>query len=149
MPWVASTTVCDMKIEDSMKTRQKQKGSVMIMAIFVIALLSALVSGMLQINTEEILLMQNQVDASKAMAVAEAGLNDAFAQIRQDDGWKAGFKNKAFASHSYSVDVSTSPLTVESTGTLAQGFVAKIVAEIVVSGASPHTISITSLRINE
>lgn len=131
------------------KEKKRNQGSVMIMAIFVIALLSALVTGMLQINTEEIMLMQNHVNASKAMAVAEAGLNDAFAQIRQDDEWDDGFDNKAFSSHSYSVDVSDSPLTVESTGTLAQGFVAKIAAEIVVSGSNPHTISITTLRINE
>ena len=121
----------------------------MIMAIFVIALLSALVSGMLQINTEEIMLMQNHVNASKALAVAEAGLNDAFAEISQDSAWKAGFKNKAFSSHSYTVNVSKSPLTVESTGTLAQGFVAKIAAEIVVSSGNPNTISISTLRINE
>lgn len=119
------------------------------MAIFVIALLSAIVSGMLQINTEEIMLMQNQVNAAKAMAVAEAGLNDAFSQLRNDSSWNKGYSNKVFGSHSYSVVVSTSPLTVESTGTLAQGFVAKIAAEIVVGGASPHTISISTLRINE
>ena len=63
------------------------------MVVFVAALLSAVVMGMLEINTEEIQLMQNGVYAAEALAVAEAGLNDAFAQIRQDRTWAAGPDN--------------------------------------------------------
>ena len=123
----------------------------MLIAVFVIALLSALVIGMLQMNTEEIQLMQNHVNASQALAVAEAGLNDALSEIRADDEWSSGFTNKSFSSHSYTVKVSGSlpELTIESTGTSSQGFVARVYAAITVGSVSPYIVRIDSLRINE
>lgn len=123
----------------------------MLIAVFVIALLSALVTGMLQLNTEEIQLMQNHVYAAQALVVAEAGLNDALSEIRADDEWGNGFTDKSFGSHSYTVDVSGSlpGLTIESTGTSSQGFVAKVEADITVGTIDPYVIRIDGLRINE
>lgn len=123
----------------------------MLMAVFVIAMLSALVIGMLHLNTEEVQLMQNHVCAAAAQAIAEAGLNDALAQIRAADTWTAGFDNKAFGAGKYTVKVSgTLPeLSLQSTGTSAQGFVARVEADITVGTTSPHAIRVDSLRINE
>ena len=131
--------------------RKRDQGSVMLIAVFVIALLSALVTGMLQLNTEEIQLMQNHIYAAQALAVAEAGLNDALSEIRDDDEWDNGFTNKSFGSHSYTVDVSGSlpDLTIESIGTSSQGFVAKVEAEVLVGTDDPYVIRIDGLRINE
>ena len=131
--------------------RKRDQGSVMLIAVFVIALLSALVAGILQLNTEEIQLMQNHVYASQALAVAEAGLNDALSEIRVDDEWDDGFTNESFGSHSYTVDVSGSPpdLTIESEGTSSQGFVARLEADITVGTTAPFLIRIEVLRINE
>ncbi len=67
-----------------MKTRLRNNGSVLLITIFAVALLSAITIGILQINTEEIQLMRNQIYAAEAQAIAEAGLNDAFAEIRAD-----------------------------------------------------------------
>lgn len=117
------------------------------MTVFVIALLSALVMGMLQMNTEEIQLVANQINAAKAIATAEAGLNDALAEIRADSSWSAGFTDKAFGGGSYTVAVSGSTLT--STGTSAQGFVARVEADITVGSSSPYVVRIDNLRINE
>lgn len=120
----------------------------MLIAIFVIALLSALVVGMLRINTEEIQLMQNQINSSEALAIAEAGLNDAFAQLRVNKDWKTGYTNKPFGLHKYTVEVRTPKLTIVSTGTSVKGFVAKVTAEVAVAGGDPYTIGVSSLRIN-
>ena len=65
-----------------MKVILKNNGSVIIVVIFAIALLSVITMGILQMNTEEIQLMQNQIYAAQALSTAEAGLNDAFARIR-------------------------------------------------------------------
>jgi hypothetical protein len=121
------------------------------MTVFIVALLSAVAIGILQVNTEEILLMRNHVYTAEAMAIAEAGLNDAFAELRADSGWTAGFTNKAFAGGSYTVAVSGSlpNLTIESTGTNSQGYIAQVDADTTVGTASPHTITIDELRINE
>ncbi len=134
-----------------MRKDNKKRGSVMLIAVFVIALLSSLVIGMLQMNTEEIQLMQNHVYASQALAVAEAGLNDALSEIRADDEWNSGFTNKSFGSHTYTVTVSGSlpDLTIESTGKSSQGFVARVEADITVGSDSPYVIRIDGLRVNE
>lgn len=133
-----------------MKTKQNN-GSVFLLVVFVAALLAVLVAGMLQMNTEEIQIMRNQIYAAEALAIAEAGLNDAFAEIRVDDEWDDGFEDKSFAGGSYSVDVEGDlpNLTVVSEGTSAQSFVAKIGADITVGSSSPYVIRIDNLRFND
>ena len=123
----------------------------MLMTVFIVALLSAVVIGMLQMITEEIQVMRNQIYGAQAAAIGEAGLNDAFAEIRADSSWTTGFTDKAFNGGSYTVTVTGSPpnLTIESTGTSAQGFVARVAADTTIGAASPHIIRIDELRINE
>lgn len=134
-----------------MKTKRKNNGTVMLMAVYVIAMMSALVIGMLQMNTEEIQLMQNHVNLAGAVATAEAGLNDAFYELRNDSSWTTGFTDKAFNGGTYTVTVSgTLPtLTVQSTGTSAQSFVARVEADVTVSTSSPYIIRVDNLRVNE
>ena len=119
--------------------------------IFATALLSAITIGILQINTEEIQLMRNQIYAAEALAIAEGGLNDAFSELRADSSWNSGFSNKVFDEGSYTVTVSGSfpNLTIESTGTSTQGFVARVEADITVGSIDPYVIRIDSLRVNE
>ena len=130
-----------------MKMIIRNNGSVFLMVVFVVALLSALVVGILQMNTEEIQLVRNQIWAAEALAAAEAGLNDAFSEFRADSSWSAGFTDKAFDGGSYTVDVNDS--TITSTGISARGFVAKVSADITIGSSSPYVIRIDNLRINE
>ena len=130
---------------------QKNRGSVLIIAVFAISLFAAVVAGILQINTEDIQVMQNQVNAVKASCAAEAGLNDAFYELRQDTSWSAGFSSKSFGDGSYSVVVGgTAPnLTIESVGVSSENFVSRIEADVTVGATSPHVICVDKLRINE
>ena len=134
-----------------MNNKQKINGSALLITIFATVLLSAITIGILQINTEEIQLMQNQINAAEALAIAEAGLNDAFSELRLDSSWNSGFSSKAFDNGSYTVTVSgTLPnLTITSTGNSGQGFVARVEADVTVGGTSPYIIRIDSMRINE
>ena len=133
-----------------MNGKLRYKGSALILAIFIIALLAAVVMGMLQINTEEIQIMRNQIYAADAVAIAEAGLNDAFSEIRADSSWNAGFTDKSFNDGSYTVTVGGAApnLTITSTGTSSQGFVGRVDADITVGTTSPYIIRIDSLRFN-
>ena len=136
-----------------MNEKFRHKGSVLLMTIFATALLSAITIGILQINTEEIQLMRNQIYAAEALAITEAGLNDAFSELRANSTCAAGFTGgKSFNGGSYIVDAITGTLpnrTITSTGTSAQGFVARVVADITVGSISPYIIRVDSLRINE
>jgi hypothetical protein len=133
----------------------KNTGSVLLMVVFVVALISVLTSGLLQINTEQIQLMDNQLGAAEAQAIAEAGLNDAFAQLRSNAVWTDGFTEKAFSGGSYTVTVSSysggnglSDLTVVSTGRTDEGFVFRMRADITVDTGSVNVIRIDNLRLN-
>lgn len=134
-----------------MNGKSRYKGSVLLITIFIIAMLAAVVTGLLQINTEEIQLMHNQISAAHALATAEAGLNDAFSELRTNSDWNEGFDNKAFNGGSYTVTIDSNlpNLKVESTGTSSQGFVARISTDVTVSSSSPYIIRIDNLRINE
>jgi len=133
-----------------MRKMQRQKGSVMLIAIFVIALMTTLVVGMAQMNTEQIQIIQNQIYATDALCIAEAGLNDAFSEIRDDDEWDSNL-NKSYSGGSYKVKVDGSPpyVTITSTGTNANGFVAEVEAELTVGGAGPYIIRIDKYKIND
>jgi len=128
--------------------RRGRTGSVMIVVVFIVALMSALVMGILEINTEEIQLMQNHVAAARAQAVAEAGLNDALAELRADAAWDTGFSGKPFDGGAYTAVLEGSTITV--TGTTAEGFSARLEADVTVSAdGPPHVVTIDEIRINE
>ncbi len=132
-------------------SNKKNKGSVILIAVFTIALMSTLVIGMLQAVTEEIQLAQNHIYSAQAVAVAEAGLNDAFYELRTDSSWNSGFTDKAFGGSSYSVTVAGAlpNIAIESTGTSGQGFMAKIAADVTISSGAPYIIRIDNSRVNE
>ena len=134
----------------NMKLKCRNEGSALLMVIFIVALLAAVVMGILGINTEEIQIMQNQIFAAEAMAIAEAGLNDAFAELRVNDEWNAGFTNKSFAGGSYTVEVGGQApnLIITSTGTSSQGFVYLVEAEIITGATPPYSISINKYKLN-
>ncbi|MHC4529094.1 MAG: hypothetical protein ACYS29_14550 [Planctomycetota bacterium] len=112
----------------------KNTGSVLLIAIFVIGLLSAVVIGMLQVNTEELQIMP---------------------QLRGDAQWSDGFTDKSFWGGIYSVSISTysgagaSDVTIVSTATSSHGFVGRVAADVTLSGSAPHIVRIDNLRINE
>ena len=134
-----------------MKTRLKHNGTVLLMTVFIVALMSAVVIGILQMTTEQIQLMRNHICAAEALATAQAGLNDAFAEIRFGSSWATGFTGKAFNGGSYTVAVSGSlpNVTIESTGTSAQGYIAQVDVDTTIGTSSPYTVTINELRINE
>lgn len=121
---------------------------VLIMVVFVVALLGAIIMGMLQMNTEEIQIMRNHVRSVEALAIAEAGLNDVLAQLRVDSTWDTGFVDKPFCGGAYTVTVAASQIT--SVATSAQGYIARVKAEVsIASEGPPHSVNIDRFRVNE
>jgi len=133
-----------------MKKRWNKNGSVLLIVVFLVALLSAIVAGIVQANTEELMILQNHQRSSQAIAIAQAGLNDAFSELRRDSSWTAGYAGKSFADGTYDVTVSgvLPCLTVESIATY-NGFSSKISTDITVSTSSPYIIRIDDFGINE
>ena len=134
-----------------MAMRIKNNGSVIVIVVFIIALMSTIVMGIAQLNTEELLIVSNQANFAQAMESAYAGLNDAFAELHSNSSWTSGFTNKSFNSDSYTVSVTGSlpNLTLASTATTAQGYIAKVESDVTVSSSSPYVVRVDELRRNE
>lgn len=133
-----------------MKVKKKNNGSVFLVIVFAIVLMATITIGILQLSTEELQLMQNQLYAAEALCTAEAGLNDAFAEIRSDSSWTTGFTDKSFNGGTYDVGVTgTLPnRTIISQGTSSQGYAAEVNAVVTIDTSSPYVIRIDSLKIN-
>jgi Tfp pilus assembly protein PilX len=134
-----------------MKNKNRKKGSVLLVSVFVSVLFAAMVIGMMQLNTEEAMLAGNYIELTKAIAIAEAGLNDAYYCIRQDRNWTTGFTNKAFADSTYSVTISGSlpNRSIVSTGITGAGYKARVDADITVGSSTPYSVRIIEIRIND
>ena len=135
-----------------MKNRFKNSGSALVIAVFTMALLATIVAGILQMITEQTKLMANQAYATEAFEIAEAGLNDAIANIRWNRYWDTGFSSKVFEDGIYTVDVNNTDmpvLVITSTGTNSQGYIAKITANATIGYDIPYRIRIDMLKVNK
>ena len=153
----------------NMSKRKNKKGSVLLISVFVSALFGAMLIGMMQLNTEEAMLAANYIELTKALAIAQAGLDDAYYEIRQNRTWTTGFTDKAFGGGSYSVTVTVidagpstgagesidfppTPRTLGlvATGVTQAGYKARIDADITVDNSSTASyITISEVRIND
>ncbi|MBN2019692.1 MAG: hypothetical protein JW749_05650 [Sedimentisphaerales bacterium] len=133
-----------------MRTKTKNNGAVFLIVVFAIALMATITVGILVMTTEEVQLMQNQLYSAQALCTAEAGLNDAFAEIRANSGWTTGFTDKSFNGGTYDVTVTgTLPTrTITSIGTSPQGYDANVMADVTIGSSYPHIIRIDSMKIN-
>jgi Tfp pilus assembly protein PilX len=129
----------------------RRKGVVFLMVVFAIVLIGTITMGIMVMTTEELQLMNNQLRFAEAMCTAEAGLNDAFYQIRTNSSWTTGFTNKVFNGGTYSVTVSGSlpNRTITSTATTSQGYISRVAADVTVGASSPYIIRIDKLRVNQ
>jgi type II secretory pathway component PulK len=130
-----------------MRMNCHESGSVLLVVVVLVALLAATVMGHLQVNAEEIQLMRNHLYGAQAMALAEAGLNDALSQLRADSSWRDGFADKSLGDGSYTVSVDGS--TITSTATTSHGFVVRLAADVTTAvDGPPYVVRIDELRVN-
>lgn len=144
-------------------------GSILLITVFAIAMLSTLVVGILEANTSEIQLVQNQLYAAQALALAEAGLNAVMAQIRNDPTWTQDiptvteigqYKNtwvdgslpadaEEFGDGYYTIGFDGSRVVITAGVKSWRGYTAIIEAQVTISPDVPHIIRIDNLKVNE
>jgi Tfp pilus assembly protein PilX len=112
----------------SIINHRPKAGSALLMVVLLAALLAAVVMGHLQVNAEEMQIMQNHFGGAEAQAIAEAGLHEALAQLRQDPEWRPQGADRPLGDGSYRVVVEGP--TVTSTAVTSRGYVAKVRAEV-------------------
>ncbi len=158
-----------MKDDSRNKALYVNSGSILLITVFAIAMLSTLVVGILEANTSEIQLVQNQLYAAQALALAEAGLNAVMAQIRNDPTWRQDIPTveetvhykdmwvngalpadaEEFADGYYIVGFDGSRVVITAGVKSWRGYTAIIEAQVTISPGVPHIIRIDNLKVNE
>lgn len=158
-----------MKDDSRNKALYVNSGSILLITVFTIAMLSTLVIGILEANTSEIQLVQNQLYAAQTLALAEAGLNDAMAQIRNDPTWKQDIPTiteindykdtwvagglpanaEEFGDGYYTVGFDGSRVVITAGVKSWRGYTVIIEAQVTISPGVPHIIRIDNLKVNE
>jgi len=96
----------------------KKRGAVLLMAVFIIAIGAVLIIGFLELSLADLEIVRNHHYSTRALYIADAGIEDALYELGQSSSWNAGFTNKAFAGETYTVVVYNhhpNSTTVEST----------------------------------
>ena len=137
-----------MTSKDINRVRYSRNGSVLVLTVFTMAILSILVIAMLSTATTDLQLVKNHIYYQQAHYIAEAGIADAIDRIQQDvigsGQWETTFP--AGSENSYEVTVTQgSPVVVRSTGKVESAGFSKILeVQLRTTGSSaPFKVSIT------
>ncbi|MFH1613917.1 MAG: hypothetical protein ABIG61_02380 [Planctomycetota bacterium] len=146
-----------------------KKASVLVITVFVIALLSTVIMGMLRMTAQEIQIAQNRIYAAQALALAEAGLNQALAEIRLNKSWYTStvlqelddiisyqyddfvrIVDRTLGNGSYQIySDGQDHLLITARTTLWQNYTASIEAELTIGDEFPFIIRIDSYKVNK
>lgn len=121
-----------------------QRGSVLLMTLFLISLGSAFVIGFLQVSTTDLQIVRNHQYSLRALYIADTGVEDAIYNLILDSHWNAGFTNKAFAGETYTVTITNNypnPIIIDSVGTAGGSFQKHLRVQVTISGSKPPTIN--------
>ncbi len=130
---------------------RRDKGVILLMTVFAIGLGSLMVSGVLYLITSDLSINGNVAGHESARWAAEAGIETAIAQLKQESTWSAGLSNISFATNgSYTVTVSNTypSVTLTSTGK-AQGSLFTRSITAVVSVVGPPLLTPYRVRVDQ
>jgi len=108
--------------------KKQESGVALIISLFVLFLTSVLIVAFLESLTTDLQITKNHSSELEATYIAEAGVEDALYELKQDSSWNAGFTDKLFpedssSSYTVTIDDSSYPeITITSTATLASGY---------------------------
>ena len=116
--------------------RHKRRGAVLLLVLFLMAITAPIVGMLLDAHTTHIRATHNHIEGMTALYVAEAGVQDALAELYAHPAWRDGFTDKTFAdgiAHSYTVtveDIGGGSIRVTSTGQTAGGYAKTVIATL-------------------
>ena len=119
----------------------RDRGSALLLAIFIMAISAPLVCLMLECHTVDIRCVHNHIENMRALYLAQAGIEHAFSELMADPNWSAGFDQVACppdTQHTYSVtlvDDGSGKRTLTSVGTTKSGHTKTVVVAILCSVA--------------
>lgn len=92
------------------KVLTNQRGAAILIALALIAMLTSVAIMSVDRSTTDIELAYNQLQEDRAFYVAEAGLQRAIAELKNDDSWRQGFYRQVLDGGYYSASVTDSTI---------------------------------------
>ena len=126
-----------------------KKGFSLILALFIILLLSGIVAALSSIFVTDIKIVDNHSRQLKALYIADAGVEYAISRLVQNRAWRANNLSIEFPSGSgnhYVINFRNLP-TLSSQCRLSDGLTKTIQAEVQISGnRRPYVVKLTNWR---
>ena len=109
------------------RKHDRRRGAVLLLVLFLMIITAPIILMMLDNHTTQTRCLHNHIQANTALYVAEAGTQDAIAELLQTPTWRTGFTDKEFpigSGHAYTVTLADegSDIVVTSVGRTAAGF---------------------------
>lgn len=117
-----------------------QDAAVLLVTVFLVAFSALLVTGLLHGLTTDLQISHNHIWSTKALYIADAGIEHAIRELRADSNWRGPytevFPAGSASQFSVSVTPSGSSLIIDSSGT-SGGFTRTIKADLRLAVTSP------------
>jgi Tfp pilus assembly protein PilX len=122
----------------------KKKGVALLLALFTLVLASLLAISFMDLTTTDLQITDNLYRKNQALYLADAGVEYAIYQLRNDKNWnktKKPIDLPSGSGNTYSVTYSSTSGTITSVGALNSGPQVTLEAKVSVSGSkSPYTV---------
>ena len=111
------------KFNKNLNKRRHPSGAALLMALFIVSLVTVMVVNVLDTTTLELSALRNSIDHEKALHLANAGVHHATAMLEADSSWRGTVSEGAYpADDTYSATA--------------------------VDGANKYTVTITSMGVS-
>ncbi len=129
-----------------------ERGSVLLLVAFLAVLLGVLSLSLLSLMTADTEEIYNHLHSTRALTVAEAGIEHAVKMLRNDPNWNTGFAEYTFPSgsddsYSVTVDNAAYPSVVLVSTSAVEGFSRRVQVAVIVDGppeSTPYPVRIAA-----
>ena len=138
-----------MNRNNNIHTGKRRKGFVLVLTLFAALIMSALIIAYVNIQTIDLNLIKNNLGSKKAYYIAEAGIADAFNEIRtnglvEDTQWEKNFPTGS--SDTYSVAVSQNGKLITSTGHASASNFSRTLEVTLIDVMGPHLVAVDQFK---
>jgi type II secretory pathway component PulK len=128
-----------------------EKGAVLLLLVFLVAFSCLFVGTILRSLASDLQIVNNLLSSTKALHVAEAGIDHAISNLRSDRDWDTGLSQVDFPAgegSQYTVVVANqAPVVIITSSGFVNGFSRTIEVRIFVAGeSSPHPVRVMNWK---
>ena len=126
-----------------------KKGVALLLALFTLIIISLLLISFLELTTTDLQIVSNHLTRDEALYIADAGVEYAVSQLRNNKNWQVSNETTPFpsgSSNTYAVTYPVDSGIIRSTGRLITGGQVTLEVKVSVTGNAPYKVKIIYYR---